>query len=66
MALVLRLLTHIPSTSTSLKTPPGEMGFNVVLGGYFSIKRAAASVELGLWVPPSQVLNLCYSILRVS
>jgi len=42
------------------------MGFNVVLGGYFSIKRAAASVELGLWVPPSQVLNLCYSILRVS
>ena len=48
------------------KTLPGEMGFNVVLGGYFSTKRAAASVELGLWVPPGQVMNLCYSILRVS
>lgn len=36
-----------------------------MLGGYFSTKRAATSVELDLWVPPSQVLNLCYSILRV-
>lgn len=44
----------------------GEVGFNVVLGGYFSTKRAATSVELGLWIPPSQALNLCYSIMRVS
>nr|AET85053.1 nitrite reductase [Nannochloropsis sp. W2J3B] len=43
----------------------GEAGFNVVLGGYFSTKRAAGSVDLNLWVPPGQVLNLCYSILRI-
>jgi hypothetical protein len=41
------------------------MGFNVVVGGYFSTKRAATSVELDLWVPPEEVLNVCYSILRV-
>ena len=44
----------------------GVMGFNVVVGGYFSTKRAATSLELDLWVPPSEVLNLCHSILRVS
>ena len=29
----------------------GEMGFNVVLGGYMSSKRVAESVDMGLWVP---------------
>lgn len=43
----------------------GIIGFNVVLGGYFSAKRVATSLELDLWVPPGQVLNLCYSVLRV-
>jgi hypothetical protein len=54
-----------PPTHPPTHIHAGEVGFNVVLGGYFSTKRAATSVELGLWVPPSQVLNLCYSILRV-
>ena len=44
----------------------GEMGFNVVVGGYMSTKRVATSVELDMWVPPSEVVNLCYSIIRVS
>ncbi|EWM20575.1 nitrite reductase, partial [Nannochloropsis gaditana] len=43
----------------------GIIGFNVVLGGYFSAKRVATSLELDLWVPPGQVLNLCYSVLRL-
>jgi ferredoxin-nitrite reductase len=29
----------------------GEMGFNVVFGGYMSIKRVAASIPLDIWVP---------------
>ena len=29
----------------------GEMGFNVVLGGYMSIKRVAESIDMNLWVP---------------
>jgi ferredoxin-nitrite reductase len=41
------------------------MGFNVVLGGYFSIKRAAEAIDMGIWVPPSQVVNLSKSILTL-
>jgi len=29
----------------------GEMGFNVVFGGYMSIKRVAESIPLDVWVP---------------
>jgi len=29
----------------------GEMGFNVVFGGYMSIKRVAASVSSDIWIP---------------
>jgi ferredoxin-nitrite reductase len=43
----------------------GEMGFNVVLGGYFSIKRAAEAIPMGVWIQEKDVLNLCQSILRV-
>ena len=43
----------------------GEIGFNVVLGGYFSIKRAAESVPMGVWVPEKDALNLCKAILRL-
>ena len=29
----------------------GEMGFNVVLGGYMSTKRVAESCDMNLWLP---------------
>ena len=44
----------------------GELGFNVVVGGFFSAKRCAAAVPLDAWVPAnSQVVTLCRSILEV-
>lgn len=43
----------------------GEVGFNVVLGGYFSIKRAAAAVPMGVWIPASDAFDLCRAILRI-
>lgn len=43
----------------------GEVGFNVVLGGYFSIKRAAESVPMGVWVNERDALTLCKAILRL-
>lgn len=43
----------------------GEMGFNVVLGGYMSIKRVAESIPMDAWVKPSEVVNLCKSILEL-
>jgi ferredoxin-nitrite reductase len=43
----------------------GEVGFNVVLGGYFSIKRAAHSIPMNVWIPASQASNLCKAILTL-
>ena len=44
----------------------GEMGFNVKLGGYMSIKRVAESLLLDMWVPAdpagedvTHVVTLC-------
>ena len=45
----------------------GEMGFNVVIGGYFSIKRVAESIPIDCWIPANveAVRGLCAAILRV-
>lgn len=43
----------------------GRMGFNVVLGGYFSIKRSAESIPANIWVPEEDAFNLCKAILRL-
>lgn len=45
----------------------GEMGFNVVLGGYMSIKRVAESISSGMWIPADResVVTLCEAILRI-
>jgi len=45
----------------------GEVGFNIVLGGYMSIKRVAESVPMGMWIPAEvpTVIQLCDAILRI-
>jgi ferredoxin-nitrite reductase len=45
----------------------GEMGFNLVLGGYMSIKRVAESVDSNMWVKADRnsVVTLCEAILRI-
>lgn len=45
----------------------GEMGFNVVLGGYMSIKRVAESIDSKMWIPADRnsVVTLCEAILRI-
>mmetsp|Transcript_1422 Transcript_1422/g.2589 ORF Transcript_1422/g.2589 Transcript_1422/m.2589 type:complete len:620 (+) Transcript_1422:98-1957(+) len=45
----------------------GEIGFNVVLGGYMSIKRVAESVPANMWIPADRnsVVSLTEAILRV-
>eukprot|EP01036_Dinobryon_divergens_P027781 gene27781-36608_t len=42
----------------------GKIGFNVMLGGYFSIKRAAASIPMAVWIPEEDAFDLCRAILR--
>lgn len=45
----------------------GEMGFNVVLGGYMSIKRVAESIDSNMWIKADRnsVVSLCEAILRI-
>jgi ferredoxin-nitrite reductase len=44
----------------------GELGFNVVVGGFFSAKRCEAAIPLNAWVRPNEeVVDLCKAILIV-
>jgi len=43
----------------------GILGFNVLVGGFFSAKRCEAAIPLNVWVPPSDVVALCEAILIV-
>ncbi|MEB3360035.1 MAG: ferredoxin--nitrite reductase [Synechococcales bacterium] len=44
----------------------GVIGFNVLVGGFFSARRCAAAIPLNAWVPPNeQVVDLCRAILEV-
>lgn len=45
----------------------GVMGFNVVLGGYMSIKRVAESIDSNMWIPADRnsVVTLCEAIIRI-
>lgn len=43
----------------------GELGFNVVVGGFFSAKRCEAAIPMNVWVRPNQeVVDLCRGILE--
>jgi len=43
-----------------------QLGFNVLVGGFFSARRCAAAIPLEAWVPPNDdVVDLCRAILEV-
>lgn len=41
------------------------LGFNVLVGGFFSAKRCEAAIPLNAWVAPEEVVALCRAILEV-
>ena len=45
----------------------GILGFNVLVGGFFSSTRCAAAIPMDVWVPPERedVVELCRAILTV-
>ncbi|MEO1373051.1 MAG: ferredoxin--nitrite reductase [Cyanobacteria bacterium J06635_10] len=44
----------------------GELGFNVLVGGFFSAKRCESAISLNAWVPPNDdVVSLCGAILSI-
>ncbi|MEN9213384.1 MAG: hypothetical protein Q6K35_11260, partial [Thermostichus sp. DG02_4_bins_136] len=43
----------------------GKLGFNVLVGGFFSARRCAEAVGLNVWVDPRDVVALCEAVLLV-
>ena len=41
------------------------LGFNVVVGGFFSAKRCDAAIPLNAWVTPDEVVDVCRAVLEV-
>lgn len=41
----------------------GEIGFNVVIGGFFSIKRNAEAIPMDVWLPEKDVVKFCEDVL---
>ncbi len=52
-----RVSCLMPCLSPSRST--AQIGFNVVVGGFFSVKRAAESIPLDMWIKQSDTLNFC-------
>ncbi|MEL7141249.1 MAG: ferredoxin--nitrite reductase [Cyanobacteria bacterium J06643_4] len=47
-------------------TEGSELGFNVIVGGFFSARRCEAAIPLNAWVPADDtVVELCRAILTV-
>ncbi|MBW4518893.1 MAG: ferredoxin--nitrite reductase [Scytolyngbya sp. HA4215-MV1] len=42
-----------------------RLGFNVLVGGFFSAKRCEAAIPMNVWVNPRDVVALCEAILLV-
>jgi len=42
-----------------------QLGFNVVLGGYFSIKRIAGAIPMDCWIPEDEALDFCRAVLTL-
>lgn len=41
----------------------GEMGFNVIVGGFFSIKRNCEAIPMDVWLPQDEVVKFCEAVL---
>ncbi|NJN86164.1 MAG: ferredoxin--nitrite reductase [Leptolyngbyaceae cyanobacterium SL_7_1] len=57
-------IAFIPAFQT-LADHSRQLGFNVVVGGFFSAKRCEAAIPMNAWVAPDQVVALCRAILEV-
>lgn len=55
---------HINDLAYMPATKNGRMGFNVLVGGFFSAKRCAEAVPLDAWVPEEDIAPLCGAILE--
>ncbi|MCF2971857.1 ferredoxin--nitrite reductase [Synechococcus sp. Nb3U1] len=43
----------------------GKLGFNVLVGGFFSARRCAEAISLNVWADPRDVVAICEAVLLV-
>ncbi|MEN9226590.1 MAG: ferredoxin--nitrite reductase [Thermostichus sp. DRC_bins_24] len=43
----------------------GKLGFNVLVGGFFSARRCAEAIPLDVWADPRDVVAICEAVLLV-
>ncbi|WCJ17682.1 nitrite reductase 1 [Euphorbia peplus] len=55
---------HINDLAYMPATKDGRFGFNLLVGGFFSIKRCAEAIPLDAWVSADDVLPLCKAMLE--
>jgi ferredoxin-nitrite reductase len=58
-------LAFVPAFREVAGESEGKIGFNVLVGGFFSAKRCDAAIPLNAWVPPEDVVAVCRAILEV-
>ncbi|AFY70607.1 assimilatory nitrite reductase (ferredoxin) precursor [Thalassoporum mexicanum PCC 7367] len=56
-------IAFIPAFKEGIEGAP--IGFNVLVGGFFSAKRCAAAVPLNVWADPRDVVAICEAILVI-
>ncbi|NJO79596.1 MAG: ferredoxin--nitrite reductase [Cyanobacteria bacterium RM1_2_2] len=57
-------IAFVPAYKVANGSEP-QLGFNVVVGGFFSAKRCEAAIPMNVWVAPAEVVALCRAILEV-
>ncbi|XP_042378806.1 ferredoxin--nitrite reductase, chloroplastic-like [Zingiber officinale] len=55
---------HINDLAYMPAVKDGKLGFNLLVGGFFSPKRCAEAIPLDAWVPSDDVVPLCKAILE--
>lgn len=55
---------HINDLAYMPATKDGRLGFNLLVGGFFSPKRCAEAVPLDAWVPAEDIIPVCKAILE--
>jgi len=55
---------HINDLAYMPAIKDGRMGFNILVGGFFSPKRCAEAVPLDAWVPADDIIPICKAILE--
>ncbi|KAL2944163.1 Ferredoxin--nitrite reductase chloroplastic, partial [Bienertia sinuspersici] len=55
---------HINDLAYMPATKDGKLGFNLLVGGFFSIKRCAEAIPLDAWVSAEDVVPVCKAMLE--